>query len=379
MRVDIRDAEALRAVRPMEAALYLRSAGWRRSDLVPHRESVWLRETDSGEFEILLPMDPKLHDYSLRVGELLRTLADAEKRSQAEIYSDLLTATSDVTRIRIIDSDLSDGAVPIEEHAEIAQRARDLILAAACAATERRPVWHSRKPPQAVDYVRRVRVGQTERGSYILTILSQVTPALHSPDDALFEMAPPFERQVTETLAASLGALGNAAEQAALTQELSTFDDAVAAGVSANLCDAVVGLGGRDDFQRTLEFSFTWSAGRPMLHPVPSRVTFAPDSLPVIREASRLMRERAPLIDFELSGAVIKLDRPDGSPTGKVTVMGIVDSRPVRVLLELSDPDYSLAITAHSTHLPLHARGILHKDGRSFALKAPNNVEVEGE
>jgi len=311
------------------------------------------------------------------MGELLQTLAVFERRSQVQVYSDLLTTTSDVTRIRIVDAELTDGTLPIEENALIAQKTRDLVLAAACAATERRPVWHTRKPAKAVEFVRSVRTGQTERGSYVITVISRVAPLLHMQQQ-LFE-TDPYERQVTQTLAESLVALDQAAEQAALTQEMSAFDQAVPKGVNANLCDAVVGLWVGENLQRKVEFSFTWSPTRPVAAAVPRRIILSADRIPVIREAGRLMRERAPVTDFELRGAVVKLERPEGASVGKITVMGLLDDRQVRITAELLDAPYNEAITAHKQGKMLRLAGTLAKDGRGYVLKDPRDVVIDEE
>jgi hypothetical protein len=376
MKVEIRDVEAVRAIQSVDAALYLRAAGWKQQDAQSSRASIWLHTANGAEFEALVPMDRELRDYALRMGDLLQTLALFERRSQLQVYSDLLTITSDVTRIRIVDPELTDGTLPIEENALLAQKTRDLVLAAACAATERRPVWHTRKPAQAVEYVRGVRIGQSERGSYVLTVLSRVAPLLHVQPQ-LIETDPPYERQVTQTLAESLVALDRAAEQAALTQEMSAFDQAVPKGVNANLCDAVAGLWGSQSLQRKVEFSFSWSPTRPVAADVPRRITLSADRIPVIREASRLMRERAPVTDFELRGAVVKLERPEGASVGKVTVMGLLDDRQVRITAELLDAPYHLAITAHEQGRTLRLVGTLAKDGRAYILKNPRDVVID--
>lgn len=379
MNVDIRDVEAVQAIRPVDAAFYLRAGGWTPQEQQTGRGSIWLRTVQNEEFEALLPMDHQIRDYALRMGDLLRVLAAAEKRSQWQVYSDLLTITSDVTRIRISDPELTDGTLPIEEHAQIAQKTRDLVMAAACAATERRAVWHTKKPNQATEHVRRVRIGQSERGSYIVTVISRITPLLHTQGEELFETEPPYERQVTRTLADSLFALDRAAERAALTQQMASFDDAVAQGVNANLCDAVVGLWGGDEVQRNLEFSFSWSPARPVAAEAVRRVAFSSDRIPVIREAARLMREKAPLTDFELRGAVVKLDRPEGAPTGRVTIARYGDEGPRRVTLELSDPLYHIAVEAHDQGRTLRALGTLAKEGARYSLQTPREVTAENE
>ena len=324
-------------------------------------------------------MDPQLRDYALRMGDLLAVLAAAEERSQSQVYRDLLTVTADVIRIRIAGPDLADGSLPIEEHAQIAQKARDLVLAAACAATAPRPVWPTRKPIQAMEHVRRVRVGQSERGSYIMNVISRVPPLLHAQNGQLFETDEPFERQATQMLARSLHALDQAAQQAAVTQEMEAFDEAVNHGVNANLCDAVVGLWGGDEARHDLEFAFSWSPTRPVDPDAIKRVAISSDRVPVIREASKQMRERSPLEDFELTGPVVKLERTDGSAMGRVTLMGIIDDRQVRVALDLAGEHYQLAVDAHGNGHTLRTTGTLTREGRGLVLKDPTAPVVEQE
>jgi hypothetical protein len=378
MNVDIRDVEAMKALRPLEVAAYLRSRGWTSKD-GGGSATIWTLTVAKEEYEVLLPLDPTIRDFALRMGDILQVLAAAEHRSQEEIYADLLTTTADVVRIRLEDADLQDGTLPIDGHARVAQKARDLMLAAACAATEARPVWHTRKPAQAVEEVRKVRIGQTERGSYVVTVITRVSPALHVREGHLFEVETPFERRMTETLASSLFHLERAAEAAALSGEFKAFDEAVSRGVSANLCDAVAGLWGEEDRFRNLEFTFSWSPARPPEPDAVRRVRFTADRIPVIREAGRLLRERAPIADFELEGAVIRLERAEGAPTGRVTILGQVDGKPRRVLVEMNDPNYHLAVLAHDQFRALRCVGSLVREGRSFILREPREIAVEEE
>jgi hypothetical protein len=376
VNVDIRDVGAVKALRPLEVAAYLRSRGWASREAGAGRATVWTLTADGEEYEALLPLDPSVGDFALRMGDVLRVLAAAEHRSQEEIYADLLTTTADVVRIRIEDSDLQDGTVPIEVNARIGQKTRDVMLAAACAATEPRAVWHTRKPSQAAEEARKVRIGQTERGSYVVTVITRVRPELHVPKDRLFETETPFERRMTQTLASSLFHLERAAEAAALSGEFAAFDASVSKGVSANLCDAVAGLWGEEDRFRNLEFTFSWSPARPPEPDAVGRVRFTVDRIPVIREAGRLLRERAPVPDFDLEGAVVKLQRAEGSPTGKVTILGQVEGRPRGVVVDLEDPKYHLAVLAHDQGKALRCFGSLVREGRSLILQEPRELEV---
>jgi len=377
MKVNIRDADAIGSLRPEEVAAYLRASAWILQKSSP-TSSLWTRDFEGQQFEVLLPQDQSFRDFALRMGELLQTLAIAEARSQADVYADLLTTYADVIRIRIADPEFDDGTIPLEVHAQVAPKVRDLLLAAACSALQRRAVWHTRKPEQAMKQVRQLRVGQTERGSYVLTVISNVGPALQPRrQGVLFETEPPYERKVTQMLALSLASLAHASQDAALSQDFQRFDESVAHGVSANLCDAVAGLWGEDDRNRTLEFSFSWSPARALDNHFPSHIKFTSGQIPLIREASRLLRDRSPCEEFELEGAVVKLERPEGQRTGRVTVIGSIEGKSHRVLLELTDPHYQTAIVAHQQVQPLRCVGTLVRRGRGFVLEDPRDLMVD--
>ena len=160
---------------------------------------------------------------------------------------------------------------------------------------------------------------------------------------------------------------------------MKAFDDSVAVGVNANLCDAVAGLWGGDGSQRNLDFSFTWSPGRPTSPDVPRRVNFSSDRLQMIREAGRILRERAPVPDFELRGAVVKLERAEGAQLGRVTVARYGDGGPRRVSLDLDDLLYRAALSAHDQGKTFRVVGTLEREGRSSVLHDPRDVRIEDE
>jgi hypothetical protein len=95
-----------------------------------------------------------------------------ERRSESEILQDLVTTSSDLIRVRAPSREAESGSLPIEEAVAFVERSPDLVLAAACAAITKRAHFASRKPTKAMEYLSRERMGQTERGSDVLTILS---------------------------------------------------------------------------------------------------------------------------------------------------------------------------------------------------------------
>ena len=369
MKASVRDSDVLNSMGPLELLSYIRASGWEQQQWVPEKFSVWTKRTDQGEFEVTLPL-VKFRDYSIRVGELLSTLEVVEQRSQLEIVSDLNVATADVVRVSSDYPDAGQGSVPLEDAVLFVQKTRDMMLSAACTAIERRAYYPPRKFGQAMDYVKRVRMGQTERGSYVLTIVSPVPPAF--PQDHR-DVDEPYERQVTNMLSSAVAGVYHAADQALEADTLDPFREAVVNGVSANLCEALVGMSGVTGESRAVGLRFFWSRSRPIRNGGEARTTFPAHMMPVIREAGRVLREEAPIEEFDLRGLIIALDRPAGADIGTVTILGFIEDRPRRVRIELGVPDYELAARAHANRIPVMCSGVLVKEGRSFNLLRPHD------
>jgi hypothetical protein len=223
-------------------------------------------------------------------------------------------------------------------------------------------------------------MGQTQRGSFVVTILSRVPPAL-SPRQTnhLFEIDEPFERKVTHTLAEAVSALQSAAEAGAASGNLAAFEKALDRGANGNLCDAITGMSRTSEDQRDIEITFSWSRTRPVAPSTPNKATLRADAMLVIREAGRYFRETSPREEFELRGPVVKLERPEGATLGKVTVLGFIDDQPRKVTFELKGEDYDRAIQTHREQKVAVCYGVLMREGRSYQLKGVRDFNPEEE
>lgn len=370
------DAVILMGLHPLEVASYLRSSGWREEQRHEQSHSTWaLSQSDGREYELLLPLDRSFMDFSVRMGELLQTLEVVESRSQLEILEDLDTVRSDIVRLRRTGDRWKEGSVPLEAGVQMIERGRDLLMAAACATVEPRAVYASKKPGRATEFLRNTRLGQTERGSFVLTFLSPVPPAIQSQISTPEE---PFERRALYLLALSFSAVKDAVGHAVGRGTLDAFQNAVQYGVSANLCEAVVGLAGGAEGQAGLSVDLTWSRARPASREVPRRIELPSDAMPFVAEAARLFKEQSPVAGFVLEGRIVKLEREEGALLGRATVMGFVEGNPRRILLELSGPSYDEAIAAHRADRTVRCTGELRKSGGSFQMKDVRDFQVVG-
>jgi hypothetical protein len=378
MKALVTDQEVLSSLRTLDFVAYLRSAGWRPlgvEDTDPLTE--WAKDTDRGYFELQVPRHQLWKDYARRMREALAILADEEGRSQLELVKDIPLVARDVIRLRSVVQTRSDGTIPLDDGAQIATAARNMMLAAACATVEARRAWGPRKPQKATNYLDEVSLGQTERGSFVLTLLAPVPPSLTS-QGALFDDvqdAEPFNRRVTRTLGAALGAIRTAAEIGASRGDLSAFEAGVEQGISADLCESLALV--RDCSSITqLEVRIGWASSRRPIDPPKTFHEFAPDALEVIREAGRVLRERSPIEDFELEGPVVKVDRPGDELSGDAIVLGNVDGRTRQIHINVGGKDWNETTQAMADRSILRCRGELVRQGKRYSLQNIRDLRV---
>jgi hypothetical protein len=83
-----------------------------------------------------------------------------------------------------------------------------------------------------------------------------------------------------------------------------------------------------------------------------------------------------PREDFELEGAVVRLERAEGAVRGTVTVAGVVDGRLRNVRLELEPEAYAVAAEAHLSGRTVRCEGELAREGRAYVLRQPRRLAV---
>jgi len=310
--------------------------------------------------------------------EALQELEDVEGRPQLEILQNLQTSGFDVIRLSAQGPSTQDGTVRIDAGVELFEQARELLLSAACATVKPRSVFHSRKPTPALEYMSKARLGQTERGSFVLTMLSPVSPQFTMNTQRELFPTEPFERLVVQTLVGSVDLALTAAEASTIHPYLDfePFLRSVEGGVSANLCEAITGLFRTLD-ANAIDLSIAWSVNRPAAtEQTPSRVRINSDFVPALQEAARIFRAHDRLDGYLIEGPVVKLERQSLSDVGFVTLYARVEGVMRKVTVALSQSDYGRAVYAHQNYRPVRCTGTVVKEGRSYLLLNPTELII---
>ena len=371
MQLELTDQAALRRLSWVDLKSYLDQQGWRQTDRIGDKALVYVpAETGDGTVEILVPIRDDLGDYASRMADAVRLLARLEGRSALSVYQDLVTSGIDVVRVRAFGGG-ADGSIPIDDGVALYREAGNLLLAAACTVVDPRRSYHARKVTEATEYMKSVRLGPSERGSYVLSILSPVQPQIGG-QQTLDLGEPPFARAVTLRLADALAAAKRAANRALAENAFAPFDEAVALGVSANLCDAVARLA---QVGQGIDIGLTWARTRPAGRPR-QQFNFSSETAEVLQEAARIFRQSEPLTDTRINGFVIALDRSVDQFDGNATLVLLISEKPRRVRVHFEQDAYQQVIRAFQEKLALSLLGDIFPVGQRWEIRNPRELRV---
>ncbi len=371
MRAVITDSAALGSVTTLAKHAYLKSQGWVRGKDLGDRGVVFEYDTIS---EVFAPGSDRLADYAEAVAAVIAEIAKVENRDEISVFRDLVSADRDIIRFRAPQAQ-EDGSIDLEHGVELVRQSREVLLAAACSAVEPRQYFRAGSNARATEYLRSVRLGQTEHGSFVVTLISPVPPALEPASQGTLwpELdAEPFNRQVTRTLATAVDAVSSAVAEVSRGADIRAFYRAVARGVSSYLCAAIAGFIKQGN---GLDFSLTWARTRPAPQPRHRR-EFAAADAPLLEEAAQVLKNREPRRNEVPEGYAVALNRGMSAPTGRIRLKTFVDGQPRSVAADLPDEDYQRAVAGHAEQVAIRIEGDLEFQGRRWFLKNPRNIAI---
>ena len=254
MRARITDSAALRKISPSQIMAYLQARGAKQVGNFLDRAGIWAL----GNEEFLVPVAAEFADYAYRVADILAALERVEERSQLEIMDDLQEVGFDVVRIGRFPRDETSEAPGIMRVVELLTHARDLLMAAACAAATRMACSPAKRSQDAERFMQSVRLAKMEGYGFAVRLLAPVTPVRKSTDSTAEPYAL-YERSVVPILQESLETLCLAAQKA-IDGDAGHLGSLLPCGAS-QICDALMGLHKALDSQ-WLEIEISYSANR---------------------------------------------------------------------------------------------------------------------
>lgn len=318
--------------------------------------------THDGKGEVVIPLDRTLADYAKAIATASKRIAEVESRAAEQVLRDLLHARTDIVRFALIGDSAESGSVDVISGAALAQGSLHALRASA-SSIARPKRFHPRMTlTDSEAFVKACRFGQTEIGSFVLTVQAPLEVNQISLDSVSPEV--PFGRRTTCHLIEATQALVNAIKRRTEARLIEQDNSPV----SANLCDAIVTMAPRDE-SLSVRISSSWSPAIP-----------APDISPSVIVERTMFEKIATIGDYlrptsapkqsVFVGRVTDLHGepgPDGLE-GDVTMRAQVGSELLTIKYPLGPSDYHEAVMAHASEEHVCVRGTLNRRARSNFL-----------
>ena len=334
----------IRSLRPELLIEYLSRLNWTAGEMLGDRACLY--SSPSG-IKVMVPLRQNLRDYARAVRELLDFAAEEAGEDPKAVLHDVRFVRHDITRFRAVNGD-EEATVSLDALPNLIGGVRDTVKAAAMLA--------SISDTEKQKYLDSARFGPSERGSYVVTVLSP--PFQLDAQFTMFEDPPPA-RKVTNSIRQAIGATRSAVTRYQQGDD-SAFDNGHSQGITSQTCrglyDALAPFDSVDIRVSSARLLMTPS-------PAPFEVTFDRSDASALMVGSELLRqdEVSDTPDTRLVGYIDSLDHGgrDGNGQAAMETSMVVPETKQTVHMMLDPKQYDLANDLHLKRVHVEARGTL--------------------
>ena len=338
----------------IDVAKYLNDLGW--IEFSSKREHVKIFQLDNTNdfFQVDLPVYRYLRDYNSAMFRVMECIAQSTNKSVEQVILELLNPLSDIIRLRIVEPNIETGSIFVEDAIKLYDNAKKLLTATAMDIT-RPQLFHVGRPDNSIiDFVNSCRFGQTEIGSYVVSIVCPISKidnnqfiqlSLYNEEE---EGAHSFTRKVVNKLVVSINDVKEAINTGMLEKIIYENADSENC-ISANFLDALSGICiYRSDSTLDLNIKYAPTIQQNTLKKTDVSIDhdyFSPIDT-IVKKIKSVQENEKTYI-----GRIKGLDAtPDASARdrGKITIVFINDAQnKATATVSLSKEDYNDAIEAH--------------------------------
>jgi len=349
---------------------YLLFTGWEKDDAFRNPRMWVFKNKYDPEFTVAVPASEHAKDFYSCVYNLVHTLSAISEKSEQEIIDSLKSAYTDRLQFRIITEESKDGKIPLDFAARCIEGLKDLVLYAACAEENAKPVC-ARTYNSAKRSLERFQFGQTQIGSFIINIDVQVADEENEQlylVDAAPPPAEPPEHKVIKRIGTAIKQIDNVVNRQVKVGDL--IEDAYKDGITANMCDALSKLRPESGEDITVETSIYYAEAITRTVEPPKVCTLDNVHFAFIDEISKRYKDCTWVEDVTLEGMIKMLSKTttsDGDEAeNTVRLLTKIDGQMRSITLHLSSDNHTLACNAYRDDNEVRVSGTIDKSGKNW-------------
>lgn len=349
-------------INPRSFAKYLKDTGWTAFQSKKTYIRIFQYENNDDFFQVVIPMEKELSDYKAAMYKAVETVAKVENKSIEQVMLYLLNPNTDILKIRLNKANVETGNILFDDAIRMYENAKKLLAATAQDILHPKKYHQGRIDDSISQFLSNCRFGQTEIGSYIVSIVCPFAKldeneeyrqlSIFSDED---ECAKSLTRQVTNRVMNNISFIKKRIDN----DEYDELANQNTHMISANFYEALNGLN-LDSESADLEFIAEWSPAVKNIEPVVNRISLSHDYYSPIEATIGKLKNKTQK-SAKILGRIKQLESiPDAQKrkSGKITIVYLDENgKPKTVVAQLDKCDYDKAIMAHDKGLHVEIVG----------------------
>ncbi len=340
-------------ISPLAFAKYLKDTGWEVFQSKKTYIKIFQYEKGHDFFQVIIPMEKRLHDYKEAMLKAVETVAKAENRSVEQVLLYLLNPNTDILKIRLDKKDVEAGNILMDDAIRIYDHAKKLLAATALDILHPKKYHQGRMDDCVLKFLAGCRFGQTEIGSYVVSVVCPFAELDENEDYkqlSIFsdeeQCANSLTRQVTNRVMKNIAYIKEQIDNGEMNKLIIQDESQI---ISANFYEALGGLN-LDSSEADVEFIAEWSPIVKNAGCVNNNILLTHDYYQPIKTTVEKLKG-AVNRSTRIIGRINKLESaPDvhKRKIGKITVVYLDENdKPKTVTASLNKNEYDKAIKAH--------------------------------
>ena len=340
-------------INPIELCKYLKDLYWLEFSLNNNSKiKIFQKEKDSELLQVKVPLEKSFNDYNEIMLQTCKTIAYFQNKSLEQTILELLNPLSDIIRVRINNNNIENGSILFEDAINLYDNAKKLISSTAMSLYSNSPLCKGKLPEQVQHFIDNCRYGQTEIGSYVVSIVcpflketnnGHIQLSLFSDED---ECAHSITRKITKKLIKDLYNVKSTIDSG---EDLDKLINAPSNNININFLDALknLNISAKDSH---LEITTKWA---PTIKPdenIQSFVSFTNDYYNPIKTKVDYYKNNIHHSELEIIGKIKSLSSEpviEDRNSGIITVVALIDEKKRVLKIKLNKEHYQSAINAH--------------------------------
>jgi hypothetical protein len=354
---------------------WMEDKGWRQESEGPGGW-MWRVKKKSGTHRVGVVRNLD-EDVELFDGLVVR-LADAERLQPKEVHRQIVFWETDVTFLRAMSGNGAADTIPLAAGAVLLESGRLMFRSAASAAMRIRPEIGGNYSRRGDEIAGTVRMGHSERGSYVVPIYVPVGSPAKDDQMSIFQgeqvetasRVPTDERRMTRTFAEAMQALDALVLQPERLPNHSEINNLVAQGVTREFVSALADIVAEKAIVE-FESRFDWAPSQGTPIGVQRRVTVPASEYGKLEHTVRELKRIRKNPFNVLTGPIVMIGKDPDNPLIHVAIKTVRQGRPCRVETWLRGYQLEDVTGWMNRGITVQLEGVVAREGHALRVREP--------